>query len=179
MMIQSWKKAWIVAGPLILVACSQEQEPKISNAVTLAEAAEVTNATAADVLPQATLSGATIDVVKTPTCGCCSAWIDHVREAGFLVRVTDVEDVTHTARQLGIPDELRSCHTASVAGYAIEGHVPAADIQRLIQERPKAAGIAVPGMPIGSPGMEQDGRVEAYATMLFDIDGSSRVFAQH
>jgi hypothetical protein len=97
----------------------------------------------------------TIDVIKSPYCGCCAQWVEHLRANGFTVRVTDVEDLDPVARQHGVPDELRSCHTATVGGYVIEGHVPAADIRRLLDERPQATGLAVPGMPIGSPGMEQ------------------------
>jgi hypothetical protein len=120
-----------------------------------------------------------IEVAKSPTCGCCTAWVDHLRAAGFEVRVTDVADLTPTARRLGVPDHLRSCHTASIAGYAIEGHVPAADIRRLLAERPDAAGLAVPGMPMGSPGMEHGGMREPYATILFTRGGRQSVFAQH
>jgi hypothetical protein len=122
---------------------------------------------------------ATIEVVKSPYCGCCTFWVDYLRREGFEVRVIDVEDVTPTARRLGVPDDLRSCHTASVEGYAIEGHVPAADIRRLLAERPAAAGLAVPGMPIGSPGMEQGNVRQPYATILFGRDGRRRLFAQH
>jgi hypothetical protein len=124
-------------------------------------------------------AGPVITVVKTPACGCCTDWVTHLRRAGFRVTVTDVADVTPTARRLGVPDDLRSCHTASVGGYAIEGHVPAADIRRLLRERPAAAGIAVPGMPMGSPGMEHGGHREAYRTILFTRAGRRTVFAQH
>ena len=120
-----------------------------------------------------------VEVVKSPTCGCCTAWVEHLRAAGFEVRVTDVADLTPTARRLGVPDHLRSCHTASVGGYAIEGHVPAADIRRLLAERPEAAGIAVPGMPMGSPGMEHGSHRQRYQTILFTRAGRRRVFAQH
>lgn len=120
-----------------------------------------------------------VEVAKTASCGCCAAWVAHLRAAGFEVRVTDVADVTPTARRLGVPDHLRSCHSASVAGYAIEGHVPAADIRRLLAERPAAAGLAVPGMPMGSPGMEHGGMREPYATILFTRDGRQSVFAPH
>lgn len=116
-------------------------------------------------------------VHKTPTCGCCNAWIDHLRADGFTVEAIDVADTTPIARRLGVPDRLRSCHTAEIGGYAIEGHVPAADIRRLLQERPDAAGIAVPGMPIGSPGMEMGNRREPYQVLLFRRDGATRVFA--
>lgn len=124
-------------------------------------------------------AAATIDVVKTPWCGCCSAWIEHLRAHGFEVRVTDVENVAPVADRLGVPRTLRSCHSATVEGYAIEGHVPAGDIERLLRERPQAAGLAVPGMPIGSPGMEQGDRRQAYATILFRRSGEMAVFARH
>jgi hypothetical protein len=124
-------------------------------------------------------AAATIDVVKTPWCGCCTKWIEHLRGEGLDVRVREVEDLTPEAQKLGVPQDLRSCHSASVGGYAIEGHVPAADIKRLLAEKPKAAGLAVPGMPIGSPGMEQGGRKQPYATILFDRSGKRRVFARH
>jgi hypothetical protein len=121
----------------------------------------------------------TIEVVKSPYCGCCNHWIEYLRAEGFEVNVVDAEDVTPAARRLGVPDDLRSCHTASVEGYALEGHVPAADIRRLISERPRAAGIAVPGMPVGSPGMEQGDLRQPYATILFDRNGGRQVYARH
>ena len=121
----------------------------------------------------------TIHVVKTPTCGCCTDWVTHLRQAGYRVTVAHVNDLTPTARRLGVPDDLRSCHTATVGGYAIEGHVPAADIRRLLRERPAAAGIAVPGMPMGSPGMEHGNHRERYNTILFTRAGRRTVFARH
>ncbi len=124
-------------------------------------------------------AAATIEVVKSPYCGCCTHWVEYLRAEGFEVRVVEAEDVTPTARRLGVPDDLRSCHTASVNGYAVEGHVPAADIRRLLEERPQAAGIAVPGMPVGSPGMEQGNRRQPYATILFRRDGRRSTWAQH
>ena len=124
-------------------------------------------------------AAAVINVVKTATCGCCGKWVEHLKKAGHDVRVTDVEDVTPTAKRLGVPDDLRSCHSASVGGYAIEGHVPAADIARLLREKPKAAGLSVPGMVPGSPGMEMGGQKPAYQTMIFTRDGKRKVFAQH
>ena len=121
----------------------------------------------------------TIDVVKSPSCGCCAQWVEYLRINGFDVRVTDVEDVTPVAHRHGVPDALRSCHTATVEGYALEGHVPVEDIRRLLEERPQAAGLAVPGMPIGSPGMEQGDWRQPYATILFQRDGRQQVFARH
>ena len=120
-----------------------------------------------------------IEVMKTPTCGCCVHWVDHLRAEGFEVIVTDLPDLTPVARSLFVPDDLRSCHTARIGGYAVEGHVPAADIRRLLAERPAAAGIAAPGMPIGSPGMEQGGSREPYQVILFTRDGRRSLFAQH
>lgn len=124
-------------------------------------------------------TAATIHVMKTPWCGCCTLWVEHLRAAGFEVRVTETEDLTPAARRLGVPDDLRSCHTATIEGYAIEGHVPAADIRRLLAERPAAAGLAVPGMPAGSPGMEQGNRRQPYATILFTREGRRLIFARH
>jgi hypothetical protein len=121
----------------------------------------------------------TIEVMKTPTCGCCAFWVDHLRAEGFEVTVTDLPDLTAVARALRVPDDLRSCHTARIGGYAVEGHVPAADIRRLLAERPDAAGIAAPGMPIGSPGMEQGDLTEPYQVILFTRDGRRSLFAQH
>ena len=92
-----------------------------------------------------------VDVYKSPYCGCCGKWVEHLRQAGFDVRTHDVNDVPAARQRLGMPEHLGSCHTAKVAGYVVEGHVPAADIQRLLKEKPKAIGLAVPSMPPGSP----------------------------
>lgn len=112
----------------------------------------------------------TITVHKDPNCGCCSGWVQHLRDAGFGVRVEETSDLESVRARLGVPADLAACHTAEVAGYLVEGHVPAAAVRRLLAERPNAKGIAVPGMPIGSPGME-GGRPQPYAVMLFGADG--------
>jgi hypothetical protein len=122
---------------------------------------------------------ATLLVTKTAYCGCCRAWVEAMKAAGFTVEVNDVEDVTPTARKLGVPDNLRSCHTAEIGGYAIEGHVPAADIKRLLAQKPKAAGIALPGMVMGSPGMEHGDHKDPYQVILFDKSGNTKVFASY
>lgn len=122
---------------------------------------------------------ASVVVFKNPSCGCCGAWVDHLKAQGFKVEVRELEDVGPVAGRLGVPDELRSCHTAEVGGYFVEGHVPAADVRKLLKDRPKAKGIAVPGMPAGSPGMEQGGAREPYDTLLVGKDGSTRMFAAH
>lgn len=123
-------------------------------------------------------AAATVEVVKSPYCGCCEEWVEHMREAGFTVKVAHVEDVTPTAKRLGVPDELRSCHTAKAGKYVIEGHVPAADVKRLLKEKPEALGLAVAGMPAGSPGMDQGSAKEPYKTILI-TSGGTRVFAAH
>lgn len=121
-----------------------------------------------------------LTVYKTATCPCCGGWVEHMRAAGFQVDVQDLPELSAIRRRYGVPDEASSCHTGLIGGYAIEGHVPAADVIRLLDEAPDAAGISVPGMPLGSPGMEApNGAREAYQTMLIGRDGSLSVFAQH
>jgi hypothetical protein len=120
-----------------------------------------------------------VEVFKSPTCGCCALWVKHLEANGFATKVTDVEDISTVKAKHGVPGRLQSCHTAVVNGYVIEGHVPAADVQRLLKERPAVVGVAVPGMPIGSPGMEVGSTVQAYNVMTFDKQGQSAVFASH
>ena len=122
-----------------------------------------------------------IQVYKTPTCACCTKWIDALKAAGLKPSIGVLDDLTPVRATYGVADALSSCHTARIGGYTIEGHVPPADILRLLQERPKALGLAVPGMPIGSPGMEMPGAIaEPYATLLLlDAKGATRVFAGH
>lgn len=117
-----------------------------------------------------------IVVYKTPTCGCCSGWVEHLRQAGFTVDARDVRDLMTVKRDAGVPVAMSSCHTAIVDGYVVEGHVPAEHIARMLAERPAIAGIAVPGMPIGSPGMEGP-NPEPYQVLTFSHDGSTGVFA--
>lgn len=121
----------------------------------------------------------TVVVYKSPTCNCCSNWVEHLRQSGFKVEVHNQSAINPLKAKLGIPQNLASCHTATVDGYVIEGHVPAGDIRRLLAEKPQAKGLAVPGMPIGSPGMEQGDRVDPYDVLLFDGRGEPRVFATH
>lgn len=118
-----------------------------------------------------------VTVYKNPACGCCGEWEKHMRASGFRVETNAVADVTPLKRKLGIPEALYSCHTATVGGYVLEGHVPAGDVKRLLRERAKLVGLAVPGMVVGSPGMEQ-GAPQPYSTIAFD-DRGSRVFARH
>jgi hypothetical protein len=125
-------------------------------------------------------AGLQVTVFKNPSCGCCTAWVDHLKAAGFSVTVTEVADTAGPRKLAGIPERLGSCHTARVGGYAIEGHVPAADIQRLLKERPDAIGLAVPGMPVGSPGMEvPGGHKDPYEVLLVERKGTTRVWSRH
>ncbi len=119
-----------------------------------------------------------IAVYKSATCGCCKKWVEHLRANGFTVKAQDVADMTPYKNRYGVTPALASCHTAVIDGYAIEGHVPAADIKRLLKERPAVRGLAVPGMPSGSPGMEQ-GHVEAYDVLSYDKAGKAAVYARH
>ena len=124
--------------------------------------------------------GTKMTVYKDPSCGCCAIWVTHLEKAGFSATVSEAADMAAVKNQLGVPAALRSCHTGVVNGYAIEGHVPAADIQRLLKERPAVVGLAVPGMPIGSPGMEAPGmKPQPFDVIAFEKGGARRVFASH
>lgn len=118
-----------------------------------------------------------VTVYKSPTCGCCSLWVDHMKEAGFQVRTVDMDDITEVKQAGGVPIRLRTCHTALVDNYVIEGHVPADLVKKLLADKPEVAGIAVPGMPIGSPGMEGAPKAP-YDVLLFDKSGKITLFAK-
>ena len=120
-----------------------------------------------------------VDVYKNPECGCCGAWVDHLKASGFVVKVHETPDTAPVRKRHGIPDALGSCHTAVVGGYAVEGHVPAADIKRLLLEKPAAAGLSVPGMPVGSPGMEVGSRKDAFQVLLVSRAGTTRVYSSY
>ena len=159
-----------VAG---LGACTQDAssaQPTTSpSAQVVVQSADATPAA----LPRMT-------VHKTPTCGCCGVWIDHVQKAGFTVDVHDMDDLGPVKERLGVPYAKGSCHTAEIGGYLIEGHVPAADIKRLLEAKPDARGLVLPGMPLGSPGMEVPaGRQQPYTVELVRHDGTTEPFAQH
>jgi hypothetical protein len=124
---------------------------------------------------------APMTIYKSASCGCCKQWVDHARANGFTVRIVDTEDLNSVKREMGIPAALASCHTVVVGSYLVEGHVPAGDIKRLLRDRPRVRGLAVPGMPIGSPGMEQGpvSGYERYDVIAFEQNGATRVFASH
>jgi len=125
-------------------------------------------------------AGESVIIYKNAYCMCCDKWADHLRKAGFEVEVVSMDNVAPLKVQLGVPGNLWSCHTAKVGGYIVEGHVPADDIQKLLEEKPDVLGISVPGMPVGSPGMEMPGQpAESYASVLFEKDGKTSIYAWH
>jgi hypothetical protein len=133
----------------------------------------------ADDVPHQPASLTKVVVTKDPSCGCCGAWVEHIRAAGFPVEVVETADLGPVKERLGVPSDLASCHTAEVGGYVIEGHVPAAEVKRLLAANPKAKGLAVPGMPMGSPGMEMDGMApDSYEVVLFGPSGRT-TFARY
>lgn len=133
-----------------------------------------TKAPAAGALPPMT-------VYKSASCGCCTAWVDHARKSGFTVRTVDTEDLASVKREMGIPAKLQSCHTVMVGTYVVEGHVPADDVKKLLATKPRVRGLAVPGMPLGSPGMEQGppAGYDRYDVIAFTASGATSVFATH
>ena len=154
-----------------LSACAQSVAPAAARTETPPQ--PVANAS-----PVAELSE--VLVHKDPNCGCCTLWIDHMRDEGFKVRVSEEVDVGAVKQRVGVPFGKGSCHTAEVGGYFVEGHVPAQDIKRLLAEKPEAKGLTVPGMPMGSPGMEvPDGSVQPYTVELVTLEGSTLPYAQH
>ena len=151
--------------------------PTVSRRLLIGSAAALSLAGAARAQ---TRGSRALAVYKSPTCGCCEGWVAHMRQAGFTVAVHVVADPGTVRRARGLSDALASCHTAVIGGYAIEGHVPAADVVRLLAERPDAVGLALPGMPMGSPGMETpDGRKQPFDTLLVLRSGQTRVFGRH
>lgn len=120
-----------------------------------------------------------LQVFKNASCGCCGAWAVHMRSAGFAVTVVEVKNAAVERKRLDMPERFGSCHTATVGGYVLEGHVPAADVKRLLATKPKALGLAVPGMPPAAPGMDTPGRKDPYQVLLIDAAGQSSVFASY
>lgn len=158
---------WLAVGIgalLMTTACAREP----------ASAGDGSTEQPANAVPAAEKMAAHMVVHKSPTCGCCGLWVEHMRGAGFSVEVVETADLATVKERLGVPSGKGSCHTAEVGGYWVEGHVPAEDVLRLLTERPKARGLALPGMPLGSPGMETpDRRVQPYTVELVAEDGST------
>lgn len=148
--------------------------------VTVAGVAVAGMATTATLLPQASAQPLPqVTAYRTASCGCCKGWLQHMRANGFQVRDVVVADLGAIKRRLGIPAQLSSCHSAQVAGFALEGHIPASDVRLLLRKRPAVAGIALPGMPLGSPGMESAYGKEPFTVMSFTRDGRMQRFSHH
>jgi hypothetical protein len=162
----------LLLSGFLLAACQEEQEATPSGPAP----AEFT-APAKDVA--STTGQPEVVVYKTASCGCCKVWVEHMQSHGFPVKTENVDNLGPIKERAGVPYGMGACHTAQVDGYFIEGHVPAADVQRLLAEKPKAKGLTVPGMPIGSPGMEEGDRVDPYEVLLVHEDGSTSVYARY
>ncbi|MEO1354115.1 MAG: DUF411 domain-containing protein [Cyanobacteria bacterium J06635_15] len=154
----------LVTTGILLTGCTVAQGPSIETGTDTARQV----ATAHE-----------LTVFRSPTCGCCGLWIEHMQAAGFQVKDEIIEDMVAIKQQYDVPTSLASCHTTIVDGYVVEGHIPAEDVQRLLAEKPDVVGIAVPGMPIGSPGMESGDYVEPYTVFSFLEDGTTAAFAEH
>jgi len=163
--------ALVIVG-LLLLACDQADSADDSPHTTKA-------AQNAGPLPASGEIGRTITVYKSATCGCCVKWADHLEENGFRVRLHDIEELGKIKRKFSVPADMRSCHTATIGEYVIEGHVPASDIEELLGRRPPQRLLAVPGMPLGSPGMEHPNGSMPYESLLVAKDGSVTVFKRH
>lgn len=160
---------------LVLAACTQSPSPP-TNPTPLNESSTAAAPESTDFMSELPL----VVVHKNESCGCCNAWVDHMHAAGFTVEVRNEANLGPIKEQVGVPAGKGSCHTAEVAGYFVEGHVPAEDIKRLLAQKPDAKGLVLPGMPAGSPGMEMpDGRSEPYTVELVARDGSTAPFAHH
>lgn len=173
--------ASLIVLSALLAGCSEKVEPRAKSAGQPPAADEVTGPTDDPMeTPDRAHALPAVIVHKNPSCGCCNGWVEHMRQAGFVVEVLDVENLHPVKTRVGLPSGMGSCHTAEVAGYFVEGHVPAEDVKRLLAERPAARGLALPGMPVGSPGMEDpSGRVQPYTVMLVKPDGTTRPFVRH
>jgi hypothetical protein len=167
----------------LAVACPSMAQPPAANSGQAISPFAASGDSGQSASPFAT-SGAsgqalpTVEVYKSPQCGCCKTWAEHLQKNGFTVMLHEVNDVPAARKKLGMPNKFGSCHTAKVGQYLVEGHVPAADIKKLLKNKPKAIGLAVPAMPPGSPGMESDHPVP-YDTLLIGMNGNAKVFARH
>lgn len=174
----------VLAVVFILAACNREERESSSAQASVPPTAVQPSTQAPEpAAAEPRIVAANLPVMtvhKSPTCPCCVSWIEHMRHAGFQVTVKETHEIDPIRQRLGVPAGKGSCHTAEVGGLVIEGHVPAEDIQRLLADRRDARGLALLGMPIGSPGMESpDGRVEHYVVERINEDGSTSPYAEH
>jgi hypothetical protein len=120
-----------------------------------------------------------VTVYKSPTCQCCAEWVTHMEDNGFEVKTTDLSDMQQIKNRFSVPRELSSCHTAVVGGYVVEGHVPAEEVKRMLVQQPQIVGLTVPGMPVGSPGMERGNQLDPYNVLAFSQNGRANIFAKY
>ena len=160
------KKLLVVLSALFIAACGEDAPAQPETTAADKPAAQVA------------ATDKVLEVYKSPTCGCCGAWVDHMKANGYEVVVHEQQNLQSIKEKAGILPGQGSCHTAFIGDYVIEGHVPASDVDRLLAERPDAKGLTVPGMPVGSPGMEMGDRVDAYDVLLFD-ENSTEVFSHY
>ena len=161
---------------LLVGGCAPEASADSGDTAAATPAHAMADATVDATLAATIAETPTIKVYKSPTCGCCALWVDHMREAGFRLDVENTDDMIGVKIDAGLPLQLQSCHTALVGDYVFEGHIPAEVIARFLAEKPSASGLAVPGMPVGSPGMEFGDRVDPYDVIQFDAAGSMSVY---
>lgn len=178
--------ATVVGSLTVMIACARQPEATQINAPTTTappiphEPNAVADTAATQTVRNVDASLPKMIVHKSASCGCCGLWVDHMRAAGFAVEVRNEDNLNPIKERVGVPVAKGSCHTAEVGGYFIEGHVPAEDVKRLLTEKPAAKGLVLPGMPLGSPGMEvPDGTVQPYTVELVDQKGATTAFAQH
>lgn len=172
--------ATVGLASLIYLPFNKGNEVAISHPSSVdnpAKAVEMVSAWDTNIRPYTGTSELT--VYRSPSCGCCGEWVKHMERHGFRVKDIQTEDMEAIKQEYGVPQDLTSCHTAVIDGYAIEGHIPADDVKSLLQQKPNVAGLAVPGMPLGSPGMESGDRKQAFAVMAFNENGESEVFQEH
>ena len=176
-----WKTITLLMFALLIFSACAAPAPA-SSAEEIEETAAQNEQTVkqVDMIADEAATQPIVTVYKSPTCGCCSGWVEHMEESGFVVEAIDTDDLATVKAETGVPSQLQSCHTAIVDGYVIEGHVPAEDITQLLTERPDVIGLAVPGMPVGSPGMEVDSHDgQPFDVVAFDESGNLEVFASH
>lgn len=179
------KRTWLALCVLPLAAsmgaCARESSPATDTEAVSPAPASASVSEPPPRPPPTTAQALPVAIVhRSPTCGCCGSWVEHLRHAGFAVEVRETSDLGPVKERLGVPYGKGSCHTAEIGGYVVEGHVPAEDIKRLLREKPQARGLVLPGMPLGSPGMEMpDGIVQPYTVELVELDGDVLPYAEH
>jgi hypothetical protein len=181
MHLRSFARSGLVLCTVSLFAAACGTSQPEAGAAAGAPAEVAVNSPAAPAASGTEVSNAELPVIhvyKTPTCGCCADWVTHIEQAGFRTEVQDLQDLSMIKQRAGVPHSLGSCHTALVGDYVVEGHVPASTIRRMLIEKPAVAGIAVPGMPMGSPGMEGPWK-DAYDVIAFTRDGRGTVYESH